>query len=93
VSLLPELIGNNVSVFPNPNNGIGKIKYALDKSSQVRIEIYDAIGRLIQIVINDFENLGGHEHDFDLLAFPSGRYFIHLESEGISIVKGFESVK
>jgi len=88
-----DLEQQNISIFPNPNNGIGKIKYTLNKSSQVQIEIYDAIGRLTQILANDFENLGDHEYNFDVSTFSSGQYFIHLESEGISIVKGFEIVK
>jgi hypothetical protein len=93
VNPLTKSSENNISIFPNPNTGIGKIKYSLNKPSQVRIEVYDAIGRSLRIITNDFELSGDHELPFDLTELPSGQYFFHLQSEGISIMTGFELVK
>jgi hypothetical protein len=84
---------DNFALFPNPNTGIGTIKYSLNKPSQVRIEVYDAIGRSLRIITNGFELSGNHEQPFDLAELPSGQYFLHLESEEISVVQGFELIK
>jgi hypothetical protein len=82
-----SLLASEISLYPNPNNGIGKIKYALEKSSQVRIEVYDAIGRLVHVVSDEYERFGIHESSFDLSELPSGQYFFHLRSDGISAVR------
>jgi hypothetical protein len=90
---VPNLSGINVTLYPNPNPGIGKINYTLEKSSHIQVEVYDAIGRQIQVISDDFVVSGNHEQKFDLSDYPSGQYFFHVESDGISIVKGFALIK
>ena len=44
---IDELAANNVTIYPNPNNGIINITLSSELSKNSTLEIYDAIGKLI----------------------------------------------
>ncbi|MFI5263929.1 MAG: hypothetical protein ACHQM6_05385 [Candidatus Kapaibacterium sp.] len=93
MSDLPKVTEKDMFLFPDPNSGLGKINYSLEKSSQVRIEAYDAIGRRVRIISDDYEESGIHERSFDLSEFPSGQYFIYLRSADVTAIKGIRLQK
>ena len=47
--------------YPNPFNPSTTIKYELNSSGSVRLQIFDIKGELIKTLVNDFQNSGNYE--------------------------------
>ncbi len=47
--------------YPNPFNPSTTIRYTLDRSSRVRLEIFDLSGRMIATLLNSVQPAGQHE--------------------------------
>jgi Secretion system C-terminal sorting domain len=66
-------------VYPNPSNGKIKVSFTLQQDENVWINLYDNQGRSLQI--RDFEGkFGKNLIELDLQDYPSGAYFINLQS-------------
>ncbi len=79
--------------YPNPFNPETKIKYTLNKSSIVKLNVYDVLGNRISTILNEFKNAGTYETTFDGSDLPSGMYFYNLISENNSITKKMMLIK
>lgn len=64
--------------YPNPFNPVTKIKFELPKSTNVKLIIYDALGREITVLVNEKQLAGIYETDWDAANYPSGVYFYKL---------------
>ncbi|MFZ1321419.1 MAG: T9SS type A sorting domain-containing protein [Ignavibacteria bacterium] len=73
--------------YPNPFNPVTNIKFDIRNSSDVRLNIYDALGRKITELINEKLQPGTYNAVFDGSNFSSGVYFYKLETEGFSETK------
>jgi len=73
--------------FPNPFNPGTIIKYALPKSSEVRIEIYNAIGQTVWSSYEDNVNAGYYEVAFNAQNLSSGIYFYSIKTGEFQDVK------
>ena len=73
--------------YPNPFNPVTKIGYDLVKNSYVVLKIYDLLGRDITSLVNEKQNAGSYEVEWNASGFPSGIYFYKLETEKYSEVK------
>jgi aminopeptidase N len=74
--------------YPNPFNPTTVIPFDLPKTSQVRLELYNALGELVNLLINDQTYQAGHHTvQFDGVAggkgsLPSGVYYYRLLVSG-----------
>jgi hypothetical protein len=59
------------------------IAYALREAAEVRLRIFDALGRHVAVLENGPREAGMHHVRFDARGFPTGVYFYHLESGGV----------
>lgn len=66
--------------FPNPFNPVTVINYQLPVTSNVKLSIYDALGKTVSILVNRTQNAGNHKIEWDASAFTSGVYFYSLEA-------------
>jgi hypothetical protein len=66
--------------YPNPFNPTTKISFALPKAGNVRIVVYDLLGREIAVLVNEFKTTGNHSVDFDASNLASGVYLYRMES-------------
>ncbi len=66
--------------YPNPFNPVTKIKFALPKSGNVIVKIYDVIGREVTTLVNEKLNAGIYSVDWNGANSPSGVYFYKLQS-------------
>lgn len=73
--------------FPNPFNASTTIRYRLPKASDVRIVIYDILGRYIETITDGWQNTGHHSVVWKANNQPSGVYFYRIEAGGYSAVK------
>jgi hypothetical protein len=67
--------------YPNPFNPVTVISYQLAKASNVKLTIYDALGQNVSILIDQSQNAGNYNIEWDASAYPSGVYFYRLEAE------------
>jgi hypothetical protein len=66
--------------YPNPFNPVTKIKFSLPKSSYVKIFVYDALGRVIDKLVNEQLNAGTYEVDWNAEKYSSGIYYYKLSA-------------
>jgi hypothetical protein len=73
--------------YPNPFNPSTKIKFSLPIQSNVKLKIYNAVGQLVETILDKQMDAGYHEFNFNAASYPSGIYFYILENEKINSVK------
>jgi len=66
--------------FPNPFNPITTIKYQIPHRSNVSLKIYDIIGNEVADLINEEQEVGFYNIDFNAARFSSGVYFYQLKA-------------
>jgi len=66
--------------YPNPFNPSTTIKYELPRSSEVRLSVFDMLGREVSMLVNERRDAGVHEVKFDVSGLSSGVYFYRLQA-------------
>jgi len=79
--------------FPNPFNPVTTIFYDLPKSSDVTLSIYDITGRLVQTLVNQHQNAGTYQIQWDASGYSSGVYFYQIKADGFQQVKKMLLIK
>jgi flagellar hook assembly protein FlgD len=76
---------------PNPSDGLAEIGYTLDRTSDVRVSIYDVAGRMVR-GLRPQSQLGPGPHtvrwdgmDRSGRPVPAGQYFARIQSEHRSV--------
>lgn len=85
-SLLPTVYSLSQN-YPNPFNPTTTIKFALPKSGNVTLAIYDVLGREVKRLINGEMVAGYHEVVLNANNLASGVYFYRLEAGSYVNVK------
>jgi hypothetical protein len=65
--------------YPNPYNVITTIQFTISKSANVKLAIYDILGREVSVPINRDYNPGYYQISFDASGLASGIYFYRME--------------
>ena len=73
--------------YPNPFNPRTVIKYSISKKNNVKIEVFDLLGRAIKILVNDKFNPGTYDVEFDATELPSGVYYYQMTTDNFRSVK------
>lgn len=79
--------------YPNPFSHSTIIPFSLAKGADVRVIIYDFMGRMTALVTNAYYNAGNHEVRFSAEKLPAGIYFCRFESNGLTSSKKMMVVK
>lgn len=79
--------------YPNPFNPVTNIKFALPKSGNATLKIYDITGKLVHVYLDGFVNAGYYNAEIDGTTLSSGVYFYKLSSNDFSDVKRMILVK
>jgi hypothetical protein len=66
--------------YPNPFNPSTTIKYELSKSSEVRLTVFDMLGREVSVLVNERRNAGVHQVKFDGSGLSSGVYVYRIQA-------------
>ncbi len=64
--------------YPNPFNPSTTIQYQIPKSGLVTLKVYDVLGREVKTLVNQYQNVGSHEINFNAANLSSGVYFYQL---------------
>jgi hypothetical protein len=73
--------------YPNPFNPSTTIKYQLSQAGQVRLTVFDLLGREITTLVNEVQNKGYHVTHFEAHSLSSGIYFYKLTAGASSQIK------
>jgi len=79
--------------YPNPFNASTLIRYELPKQSNVKIEIFDILGRKITTLQDRLKLAGKHQIIWHADDLPSGIYFYKLQADDYSEVRKMTLVK
>jgi hypothetical protein len=66
--------------YPNPFNPTTKIVFTLSNRTEVRLEVFDVLGRKVATLVDGVQEAGRHLIDFDGSALNSGVYFYRLKA-------------
>ena len=74
----------NISTFPNPADNILNLKYHLDQSSEVNIEIYNILGAKVASFKTDHQtSTGDHLEMINVDNLKNGTYFLKFNTKEI----------
>jgi hypothetical protein len=68
--------------FPNPFNPTTTIRYALPTDVDVRIVLYDLLGREVDVLVNEFKRAGVYDFPLTMTGKASGVYFYTIQAGG-----------
>ena len=67
-------------VFPNPTKGEVFINYSLNENTAIEVVVYDISGKVISELLNESQHVGFHTIYWDGSEFPSGVYFVKVQT-------------
>jgi hypothetical protein len=81
---LPERV--SLTSWPNPFNPQTVISYRLSVSSDIRISVYDLLGREVAVLVDRSIPSGSHQVRFDATGLSSGLYVVRLSTSSTSTI-------
>ena len=78
--------------YPNPFNPSTTISYQLPEISNVKLSIYDILGRQMKVLVNGEKPGGKYDINFNANNLPSGIYFYKLDAQSKVSAKHFTKV-
>ncbi len=75
-----EIIEYEISNYPNPYNPTTTINYKIKEMGNVNITVYDALGREVSVLVNDFKQPGEYNVLFDGSNLSNGVYYYRMQS-------------
>ncbi|MFC1569143.1 aryl-sulfate sulfotransferase [bacterium] len=79
--------------YPNPFNESTMISYQLSKNEQITLTVHDILGKRIRVLLDQYQNAGSYQIDFDAKDLVSGLYLIVLKSSSHSQVRKIMLIK
>jgi len=79
--------------YPNPFNPVTAIKFDIPMETSVKLQIYDALGREVAVLVNGKLKAGSHSVTWNAENYASGIYFYKLESAAFTEIKKMVLVK
>lgn len=73
--------------FPNPFNPSTTISFTIPSSGMVNLAVYNSIGELVKVLVNEQMAQGRYTTNFDASDLSSGIYFYRLVSDGTVLSK------
>lgn len=69
--------------FPNPFNPTTSIRYAIPFTASVRLEVYNAAGQQVALLVDQTQSAGEYDAQFDGKSLSSGVYFYRLTAKNL----------
>jgi len=79
--VLPDEVGFDVNVYPNPVRDRATIEFAFTATSHATLTLYDVLGRRVAVSASRAYPAGQHSVEWDLVHLPGGVYFFHLTTD------------
>jgi hypothetical protein len=79
--------------FPNPFNPSTSISYSIPTYGIVKISVYNALGELIKVLVNETKEPGYYNTKWDAENINSGVYFLKFETNNFNSTKKMLLIK
>ncbi len=79
--------------YPNPFNPSTKIQFSIPQAQNVKLEVYDVLGRQVKTLVDEFKEAGFHEARFDAHNYASGIYIYRIQAGSFIQVRKMLLVK
>ncbi|HEY3249916.1 MAG TPA: T9SS type A sorting domain-containing protein [Ignavibacteria bacterium] len=79
--------------YPNPFNPTTNIKFSLPKAGNVKLVVFDILGREVTTLVNEFKTAGNYLVDFNALNLASGVYFYKITANDFTETKKMLLIK
>ena len=98
----PAIVDNNNNVplqyslkqnYPNPFNPVTTIAYSLASAGNVKLVVYDILGREVKTLVNEVQQQGAYKVSFNASDLASGVYFYRINTGSFSDIKKMILVK
>ncbi len=78
---------------PNPFNPTTTIEYSLPRAGNARLEIYNATGQLVDVLVDGYHSAGSHMAKWNTAGKSSGVYFYRFRCGGFTETKKMTLMK
>ncbi len=89
----PEASGEDLSVFPNPARGNATVAFSLAESADVRVAVYDVLGREVAVLTDGPLGEGAHTATVETARMAPGLYVVRVESDAEARTARFTVVR
>jgi photosystem II stability/assembly factor-like uncharacterized protein len=79
--------------YPNPFNPVTNIAFSIPEETNVRLTVYDVIGREITVLIDQRLKPGSYRIDWNAEHYTSGMYFYRMQTDKYTDTKKMVLVK
>ncbi|MCK9209344.1 MAG: YCF48-related protein [Ignavibacteriaceae bacterium] len=79
--------------YPNPFNPLTKIRYTIPISGNIKLAVYDILGREVISLFEGFKDAGSYEIEFNAAELSSSIYFYRLITNDFILTKKMVLVK
>jgi hypothetical protein len=73
--------------YPNPFNPATTINYQLPMKCHVTLKVFDVLGKEVAVLLNAYQTAGYYSLTFNAVNFPSGIYFLRLQTDSFTDTK------
>lgn len=73
--------------FPNPFGDITTIRYQLNEKNRVQLTVYDVYGKLLQVLVDEEQETGMYNIEFNSSGLTEAVYYCKLTSGGQTITQ------
>lgn len=91
-SVKPEVLILNQN-YPNPFSTYTNIQFTIPEAGNVKIEIFDLIGRTIDVLVDSFQLSGSHQVSWYAGNKPSGIYFCRMQYGGFTQTRKMQMIR
>ena len=70
--------------YPNPFNPVTTIGYTLPEDARVKVEIYNTLGQVVDVLVDGEQDAGVHAVTWDGSDVSSGVYFYRIVADHFS---------
>jgi len=74
-----------IECYPNPFNPETAVSYRLSAFSDVRLSVFDVLGREAALLVEKEQEAGSYTVIWNATSMPSGTYFATLEIQGMRV--------
>ena len=96
VQVESNVIPNTYSIsqnYPNPFNPTTTIKFSLPEATNVKVVIYDILGKQVETLVNSYMSAGSYNVTWNAGNYASGVYLYRIETKSFSAIKKMLLVK
>jgi hypothetical protein len=79
--------------YPNPFNPSTSIQFSLSNGAQVKLRVFNILGKEVATLVNEWRSAGRYNEKFDASKFSSGVYFYRLDTGNYSAMKQMLLIK